>query len=94
MNYSYGYPSTVNCSKSAQTAKDAITKHLPDQDLIEQRPSMGSEDFSFMLQKKPGAYIWLGNGPGESGCMLHNPHYDFNDDILVIGASYWLSLIY
>ena len=50
---------------------------------------MGSEDFAFMLQEKPGCYILIGNGSAEGGCLLHNPHYDFNDDILPLGASYW-----
>jgi hippurate hydrolase len=53
---------------------------------------MGAEDFAFMLQKKPGAYVWLGNGDEPGGCMLHNPRYDFNDAILPIGASYWVRL--
>ena len=54
---------------------------------------MGSEDFSYMLRKRPGNYIMLGNGKGEQGgCMVHNPRYDFNDDILPIGASYWVEL--
>jgi hippurate hydrolase len=46
-----------------------------------------------MLQAKAGCYVWLGNGPGEAGCMLHNPRYDFNDEILPIGASYWATLV-
>ena len=54
---------------------------------------MGSEDFSFMLAVKPGCYIWLGNGDGEGGSVLHNPGYDFNDEILPIGASYWARLV-
>ena len=54
---------------------------------------MGAEDFAFMLQAKPGAYGWIGNGPGESGWMLHNPGYDFNDEVLPIGASYWAKLV-
>ena len=58
---------------------------------------MGAEDFAFMLQAKPGCYIFIGNGenagPGEGGCMLHNPRYDFNDAILPIGASYWARLV-
>ena len=54
---------------------------------------MGSEDFAFMLLKRPGNYIMIGNGEGEhGGCMVHNPHYDFNDEILPIGASYWVEL--
>ena len=56
-------------------------------------PSLASEDFSFMLEEKSGCYVWLGNGPGEGGCMLHNPHYDFNDDILHTGISYWINLV-
>ena len=46
-----------------------------------------------MLEEKPGCYIWLGNGPTDGGCLLHNPQYDFNDDILPIGASYWVKLV-
>ena len=45
-----------------------------------------------MLQAVPGAMMWIGNGPGEGGCMLHNPGYDFNDEILTLGASYWVKL--
>ena len=50
---------------------------------------MPSEDFAFMLQAKPGCYVWVGNGVSEQGAGLHNPHYDFNDEVLPIGASYW-----
>jgi len=56
-------------------------------------PVMGSEDFAFMLENKPGAYIMIGNGGGEGGRMLHNARYDFNDAILPIGASYWARLV-
>ena len=55
-------------------------------------PSMGAEDFAFMLHRKPGCYIWIGNGPGDGGCTLHNPHYDFNDDVLTLGSTYWVRL--
>ena len=56
---------------------------------------MGAEDFAWMLQAKPGSYVWLGNGEAgqKGGCMVHNPNYDFNDDILSIGASYWVKLV-
>jgi metal-dependent amidase/aminoacylase/carboxypeptidase family protein len=53
------------------------------------QPDMGSEDFAFMLQEKPGCYILIGNGPEDGGCIIHNAHYDFNDEILPLGASYW-----
>ena len=55
---------------------------------------MGREDFAFMLQEKPGCYDYIGNGVGsKGGCMVHNPHYDFNDEILSRGASYWVTLV-
>jgi amidohydrolase len=56
-------------------------------------PNMASEDFSFMLQEKPGAYLFIGNGPEDGGRILHNPRYDFNDQILPIGSSYWARLV-
>src|SRR5216684_2735262 len=59
----------------------------------ELQPTMGSEDFAFMLQAKPGAYVFIGNGTGDKSVGLHNPHYDFNDEILPIGASYWARLV-
>jgi hippurate hydrolase len=65
----------------------------PDQVVDLGAASMGSEDFAWMLLKKPGCYIWIGNGDGAGSCMVHNPGYDFNDDILPIGASYWATLV-
>ena len=53
---------------------------------------MAAEDFAWFLEKKPGAYVWIGNGSDEDGGMLHSPHYDFNDTILPLGASYWVRL--
>ena len=55
-------------------------------------PSMGGEDFSFMLNARPGAMLWLGNGPGEDGCFLHNARYDFNDEALTVGVSFFARL--
>ncbi|RLA31265.1 MAG: amidohydrolase, partial [Gammaproteobacteria bacterium] len=58
------------------------------------RPTMTSEDFGYMLQARPGAYLLLGNGvDGIGGCSLHNPDYDFNDEILCIGADFWVTLV-
>jgi len=54
---------------------------------------MASEDFSFMLQQRPGAFINIGNGDGPEACMVHNPGYDFNDEILALGATYWVKLV-
>jgi hippurate hydrolase len=56
-------------------------------------PSMGAEDFAYMLQQRPGAYIWIGNGDLSESRALHNPYYDFNDAILALGASYWVKLV-
>ncbi len=56
-------------------------------------PTTGSEDFSYMLQVRPGAYVWLGHGGGASGCNLHNPNYDFNDEIIPLGAGYLAALV-
>jgi hippurate hydrolase len=56
------------------------------------KPTMGGEDFSFMLNAKDGAYLMLGGGRGADDAMVHHPKYDFNDDILPIGASWWAAL--
>ena len=53
---------------------------------------MGSEDFAYMLPKRPGCYVWMGVGKGADTPGLHNPRYDFNDDTLAIGAGYWVTL--
>lgn len=89
-----GYPVTSNdpaiTEHSIAAAKAVAGEAAVD---LTPTPSMGSEDFAFMQQQNPGCYLWLGNGPGENGCLLHNPHYDFNDDILPIGVSYWVKLV-
>ena len=89
-----GYPATVNSKKESIRAVSAAGKVVgKDKVIIDALPSTGSEDFSFMLQARPGCYIWLGNGNRDGGCFLHNPHYDFNDEILPIRTSYWISLV-
>ncbi len=89
-----GYPVTHNSDAETAIAIQ-IAQELVGIDKVNLHPvpSMGSEDFSFMLQEKPGCYVWLGNGSSDGGCLLHNPHYDFNDEILTIGASYWVKLV-
>jgi amidohydrolase len=89
-----GYPITFNTEEETQMALNAAMA-VVGEDCIDRQPtpSMGSEDFAFMLQEKPGCYLWLGNGSSENGCLLHNPHYDFNDAILPIGAAYWVKLV-
>jgi len=87
------YPPTVNSVDEAAVCRQAAIALLGE-DRVRQNdlPSMGAEDFAYMLQVKPGCYVWLGNGPGTGGCSLHNPRYDFNDDILPIGINYWIKL--
>ena len=94
MIYERRYPPTVNHTRASEAAARAASDvSAPERIITDPTPSMGSEDFAFMLDEKPGCYVWIGNGPIKGGCMLHNPNYDFNDDILTIGASYWARLV-
>jgi hippurate hydrolase len=89
-----GYPVTFNSeAETAMALKAATAVAGADCVDIKPTPCMGSEDFAFMLQEKPGCYIWIGNGASHNSCLLHNPHYDFNDEILPVGAAYWVKLV-
>ena len=89
-----GYPVTVNhIEESEKAIKVASSLFGPESVKTNLPPSMGAEDFAYMLEKKPGSYIWLGAGEGKSGCMLHNTKYDFNDNVLPLGISYWEQLV-
>ncbi len=94
LGYHFGYPATVNAVAAADIAAAAARATVGrDGVTIGCQPSMASEDFSFMAQVKPAAYIWMGvDGPTPSA-PLHNPHYDFNDEALVVGATYWLNVV-
>ncbi|MDP1976121.1 M20 aminoacylase family protein [Undibacterium sp.] len=95
------YPPLINHAKETAFAAE-VMRSVVGADNVDERvePTMGAEDFSFMLQAKPGCYVFLGNGDGghrDTGhglgpCNLHNPSYDFNDDLLPIGATYWVRL--
>ena len=93
------YPATVNTPKHAELCASAAAEVVGSKNVLRnEKPSMGSEDFSFLLNASEGAYIWIGNGlipeDGPSGgCMLHNTEYDFNDEILPLGSSYWVQLV-
>jgi hippurate hydrolase len=89
-----GYPVTFNTEAETFIALKAA-QAIAGEDCVNQQPipSMGSEDFAFMLQEKPGCYLWIGNGSSENNCLLHNPHYDFNDEILPVGVAYWVKLV-
>ena len=93
------YPATINTPKHAEICAKAAGMVVGEKNVHRNEPpSMGSEDFSFLLNASEGAYIWIGNGlvPEDSpagGCMLHNTQYDFNDEILPFGSSYWVQLV-
>jgi len=93
LRYERRYPATVNAPDETRHALAAASALVgADHVDTDPMPSMSSEDFAFMLQNKPGCYIWLGGGRGPDTPNLHNPRYDFNDDMLPIGASYWVTL--
>ena len=94
------YPPTVNSPAEAEFARKVMATIVGEERVLAQEPTMGAEDFAYMLQAKPGAYCFIANGDGahrEMGhgggpCMLHNPSYDFNDDLIPLGATYWVKL--
>jgi amidohydrolase len=93
LNYERVYPATVNTLPEAQFASDVAASLVGESRVIRNMaPSMGGEDFSFMLQVVPGAYMRLGQG-STNGCFLHNSRYDFNDDVLPLGSAMHASLI-
>ena len=94
VRFDHRYPPTVNSENEANFCRQVAASVLGAENVqTNTLPSMGAEDFAYMLREKPGCYVWLGNGPGTGGCTLHNPHYDFNDDALVAGVSYWVELV-
>ncbi len=95
------YPPLINHAKETAFAAEVMRSVVGDDHVDAQvEPTMGAEDFAFMLQAKPGCYAFIGNGDGDhrdmghglGPCNLHNPSYDFNDDLLPIGATYWVRL--
>ena len=94
------YPPTINSPAEAEFARKVMVTIVGEERVLAQEPTMGAEDFAYMLQAKPGAYCFIANGDGahrEMGhgggpCMLHNPSYDFNDDLIPLGATYWVKL--
>ena len=96
LNYIHGYPATVNSiTETDISAKAAIDLVGEDKVVRNPTPSMASEDFSYMLQARPGCYVWLGIGKVEdkNRFSLHSSNYDFNDHVLPIGAAYWATLV-
>ena len=101
IDYKRDYPVLVNTHAETELARQVGTELLGAERITRQgRPLTGSEDFAFMLEHCPGSYFMIGNGTGEGAgegqpahaCMVHNPGYDFNDDILPVGAAFWALL--
>ena len=94
ISYKRGYPSTINTEREAIFAAK-VGEHVFGKSNVftDAEPTMGGEDFSYMLQARPGAYIFLGQGGGPNNCFLHNPGYDFNDEVIPLGAGYLAALV-
>ena len=91
VDYQRRYPATINHAKQAEIAIKAAKNVVGETNvIIEPTPSMGAEDFAFMLKKIPGAYVWLGAGQGAN---LHNPAYNFNDEVLTTGVEYFIEIV-
>ncbi|MBP9683578.1 MAG: amidohydrolase [Rhodoferax sp.] len=98
--FSRNYPPTINSAPEAEFARKVMASIVGDARVLVQEPTMGAEDFSYMLQARPGCYCFISNGDGEhralghgeGPCMLHNPSYDFNDALIPLGATYWVRL--
>jgi amidohydrolase len=99
------YPPTINSEAEAAFSQQVMQDIVGSQNVLVQEPTMGAEDFAYMLQAKPGAYCFIGNGDGahrdgyeggghhhEGPCTLHNPRYDFNDDLIPLGGTYWVEV--
>jgi amidohydrolase len=95
------YPPTINSEAEANFAGQVMSDIVGAANVLKQEPTMGAEDFSYMLLEKPGAYCFIANGEGDhraighggGPCMLHNPSYDFNDDLIPLGATFWVRLV-
>ena len=94
------YPPTINSAAEAEFCRQVMAGIVGTANVQAQEPTMGAEDFSYMLQAKPGCYAFIANGDGDhrdighggGPCLLHNPSYDFNDALLPLGATYWVRL--
>jgi hippurate hydrolase len=91
VNHPPGFPALVNHREELAFARATAARHFDDGDRVGAiGPQLVSEDFAFMLQERPGAYLFIGNGPSAD---LHSPRYDFNDAIIERGAAYWVKLV-
>ncbi|MDP2742232.1 MAG: M20 aminoacylase family protein [Hydrogenophaga sp.] len=94
------YPPTINHPVETAFAREVMAEIVGADKVVDQEPTMGAEDFAYMLQARPGCYAFIANGDGahremghgDGPCMLHNPSYDFNDDLIPLGATFWVRL--
>jgi amidohydrolase len=96
LDYQARYPATINTPEETERAARAAASVVGEENVIRNLPpSMGAEDFAWMLRERPGCYVRLGNGgsDGRGSCVVHNARYDFNDDALPVGASFWAALV-
>ncbi|MDR2155511.1 MAG: amidohydrolase [Burkholderiaceae bacterium] len=105
--FNRNYPPTINTAHEAEFCRQVMASIVGANNTMPQEPTMGAEDFAYMLQAKPGAYCFIGNGDGAhragyaggghghnaGPCTLHNPRYDFNDHLIPLGATYWVRLV-
>jgi amidohydrolase len=102
VSYHWNYPPTVNHAAEAEFAAGVMDDIVGRDHVVRSiEPTMGAEDFAFMLKARPGAYVFIGNGNGDhrlaghglGPCMLHNTSYDFNDELIPLGATFWVRLV-
>ena len=95
------YPPTINHVNEAAFTREVLSGIVGPDNVLAQEPTMGAEDFSYMLLEKPGAYFFIANGEGQhremghggGPCTLHNPSYDFNDDLIPLGGTVWVRMV-
>lgn len=95
------YPPTINHPAETAFAREVLAGIVGAERVLDQEPTMGAEDFAYMLQHRPGCYLFIANGDGDhramghgdGPCTLHNPNYDFNDDLIPLGATFWVRLV-
>ncbi|MNJ46082.1 putative hydrolase YxeP [compost metagenome] len=93
VSFGSGYPVLVNDPAASQLAEQVVRDWLGDDGLAHnQKPICASDDFAFWLEQIPGCYLLIGNGDGAGNCEVHHPGYDFNDQILALGATFWVRL--
>jgi hippurate hydrolase len=94
LHFARGYPPTINAAEPTAVCRQVARQIVGDEHVFSNmKPSMGAEDFAYLANAVPGCYVWLGNGSGAGGCLLHSPHYDFNDEIIATGIRYWVRLV-